>query len=201
MLQLVGTRTVDGGGWGHTQMNSLDTAKLLLILNGGPGLMWIGANGKPVTKALLSKSSRQFFLSELGQQGLNQVLSTTNWCGRGYPAAGLPQKISDRWIDPATGKVTVDGRVYGQDVRPCQQSAQVTFLHKTGFVDTSGQDAGIVRNLPGAKGRYYIVAIHSNLGNRYIDVNRPADPPGIYPVQYTEKYGLFGKAADDIFVK
>ncbi len=201
MLQLNGTRTVDGGGWGNVRMNALDTAKLLMIINGGAGRLWTAPDGTPVRPSLLSPASRRYYLKVLGEQGLNQVLSTTNWCGRGYPAAGLPQKISDRWIDPATGKVSVAGREYGQDVRPCQEAAEVTFVHKTGYIDTSGQDAGIVRNLPGAEDRHYIVAIHSNLGSRYIDAHRPADPPGIYPVQYTEKYALFGKAVDDIFTR
>lgn len=201
MLQLNGTRTVDGGGWGNVRMNALDTAKLLMIINGGAGRLWTAPDGTPVRPDLLSPASRDHYLDVLGQQALNQVLSTTNWCGRDYPAAGLPQLISDRWIDPATGKVTAPGRDYGQDVRPCQETAEVTFQHKTGYIDTSGQDAGIVRNLPGAEERHYIVAIHSNLGNRYIDVDRPADPPGIYPVQYTEKYGLLGKAVDDIFAR
>jgi hypothetical protein len=198
MLQLVGTRTVDGGDWGDTQMNALDTAKLLLIVNGGPGTLWTGPNGTAVTSALLSAESRQFFLRELSEQGLNQVLSTTNWCGRSYPAPGIPQRTADRWIDPADGTMTVDGRVYGQDVRPCQATAEVTYLHKTGFTDTSGNDAGIVRSLPGKRWRNYIVVVHANLGDRYVDVNRPADPPGIYPVAYTEKYGKLGRAIDKL---
>lgn len=199
MLQLNGTRTVDGGGWGSVRMNALDTAKLLLIINGGPGRLWSAPDGTRVRASLLSAGSRRHFRTALGEQALNQVLSTTNYCGRGYPAAGLPQRISERWIDPETGMIKIPGREYGQDVRPCQKSAEVTFEHKTGYVDTSGQDAGIVHSLPGADDRHYIVAIHSNLGNRYIDVHRPADPPGIYPVQYTEKYALFGKAVDDLF--
>jgi hypothetical protein len=201
MLQLVGTRTVDGGGWGNTQMNSLDTAKLLMIVNGGPGILWHAPNGTPVTKSLLSNASRQFFLAELHDQGLNQVLSTTNWCGRGFPAPGIPQRTPARWINPTTGTMTVDGRVYGQDVRPCQDLAEVTYAHKTGLVDTAGNDAGIVRNLPGKACRHFIVVIHSNLGDRYIDVNRPADPPGIYPVAYTEKYGKLGRAIDQLVTR
>jgi hypothetical protein len=198
MLQLAGTRSSDGGHWVGNIMSALDTAKLMMVLNGTPGTLWVGGNGNPVTRDVLSDSSRTFFLKELNEQALNQVLSTTNWCGRAYPAPGMPQKISDRWINPTTGTVTAAGRVYGQDVRPCQAAAEVTFTHKTGFVDTSGNDAGIVHSLPGKAGRNYIVVVHCNLGNRYIDVNRPADPPGIYPVQYSEKYGLLGKAIDTI---
>ncbi len=198
MLQLIKTRKVDGGGWGWTQMNALDTAKLLLIVNGGPGTLWHAPDGTRVTKALLSDSSRAFFLKELHEQGLNQVLSTTNWCGKSYPAPGIPQRTAERWINPVDGTMTVDGRVYGQDVRPCQETAQVTFAHKTGLVDTAGNDAGIVKNLPGKSRRHFIVVIHSNLGDRYIDVNRPADAPGIYPLAYSEKYGKLGRAIDQL---
>jgi hypothetical protein len=196
MLRLVGTDPNTGGRWGGSNMNALDTAKLLLLINGGAGTLWRAPDGTPVTKSVLSDSSRSFFLTMLGEQGLNQVLSTTNWCGRAYPAPGIPQLTPERWINPTDGTMTIDGRVYGQDVRPCQATAEVTYAHKTGFVDTSGNDAGIVKSLPGKDQRNYIVVIQSNLGDRYIDVNRPADPPGIYPVVYTEKYGKLGLAID-----
>ncbi len=201
MLQLVKTRTVDGGGWGNTQMNALDTAKLLLIVNGGPGTLWTAPDGTRVTKDLLSASSREFYLKTLGEQGLNQVLSTTNWCGRAYPAQGIKQRTAERWINPADGTMKVDHRVYGQDVRPCQTTAEVEYLHKTGLVDTAGNDAGIVNNLPGKARRHFIVVVHSNLGDRYSDANRPADPPGIYPVAYTEKYATLGAAIDKLVTK
>lgn len=131
------------------ELSSLDTAKVFLILNGTSGTLWKGQNGNPVTRSVLSNASRAYFQKELGEQGLNRVLSTTNWCGRAYPTPGMPQKISDRWVDPATGTVTADGRVYGQDARPCQAKAQVRFAHKTGLADTSGNDAGVVHSLPG----------------------------------------------------
>ena len=200
MLQLVNTRA-DGGGWINTQMSALDTAKLLMIINGGPGTLWTAPNGTVVTKTVLSDSSRAFFLQILGDQGLNQVLSTTNWCGRAYPARGIPQRTPDRWINPADGTMTVGGRVYGRDVRPCQQQAEVTFAHKTGLADTSGSDAGIVHSLPGKPDRDYIVVIHSNLGDRYVDPNRLADPPGLLPVKYTQKFGRLGRAIDTILTQ
>ncbi|MGH3741258.1 MAG: serine hydrolase [Micromonosporaceae bacterium] len=198
MLRLVGTDPANGGAWGGANMNALDTAKLLLVVNGGAGTLWNAPNGDPVTRDVLSDSSREFFLTKLGEQGLNQMLSTTNWCGRDYPAPGIPQLTPERWIDPDDGAMTVDGRVYGRDVRPCQKGAEVTYAHKTGFVDTSGNDAGIVKSLPGRTKRNYIVVVHSNLGDRYIDPHRPADPPGVYPVVYTEKHGKLGLAIDTI---
>lgn len=196
MLQLKGTNPDTGGRWANdVVMNSLDTAKLLLLLSGAPGALWQAPDGSEVKRDVLSESSRAFYLKALGEQGLNQALSTTNWCGRDYPAPGIPQQTPDRWIN-ADGTMTVNGRVYGQDVRPCNANAEVTFAHKTGYVDTAGGDAGIVTSLPGKSERRYIVVVHSNLGDRYIDPNRPADPPGVYPVRYTEKFGKLGHQID-----
>ncbi|SHN26169.1 Beta-lactamase enzyme family protein [Cryptosporangium aurantiacum] len=194
-LRLAGTNPNTGGTWANAvTMSSIDTAKLLLLFNGSPGVLWRTPSGTRVTASVLSASSRTYVLGKLGEQGLNQVLSTTNYCGREYPAQGIPQTTPARWINPADGTVTVGTRSYGQDVRPCNAAAQVTFAHKTGLADTSGNDAGIVKSLPGKPFESYIVSVHSNLGYRYIDPDRPADPAGTYPVQYTEKLALLGAA-------
>ena len=195
-LRLVGTNPVNGGRWGNSiTMSSLDTAKLLAIVNGGRGTLWTAPNGQPVTKNVLSDSSRALFLAGLGQQGWNWMLSTTNYCGRDYPAAGIPQVVADRWIG-ADGTVTVAGNRFGQDVRPCNAKAQVTFAHKPGWVNNSGADAGIVRSLPGAAKRHYIISVFSNLGDQYRDPERPPTPAGTVPVEYTQKFAQLGAAVD-----
>ncbi|WP_433269126.1 serine hydrolase [Actinosynnema sp. CS-041913] len=197
-LMITGTNPGNGGRWIGSNMSGIDTAKLLLLVNGGPGPLWTTDTGKHVTRDVLSHPSRRFFLKTLGDQGHNEMLSTTNWCGRAYPAPGIPQVTPPRWVNPADGTVTVGGAVYGQDVRPCDEAAEVTYAHKNGWVDTTGSDAGIVHSLPGKEKRNYIVVVFCNLGTDYIDVNRPADPPGVYPVPYTEKYGKLGAAIDKI---
>ena len=126
---------------------------------------------------------------------------TLPWCGRDYPAAGIPQRVPVRWIDADDGTVTVAGRVFGQDVRPCNATAEVTFAHKTGLSDQAGADAGIVRSLPGAPERSYIVVAFTNLGARFADAHKPADPPGIYPVAYTEKIAELGHDIDEILAQ
>jgi hypothetical protein len=195
-MQLKETNPENGGHWSNpVTMTSLDTAKLLMLINGGSGRLWTAPNGTAVTSAVLSPSSRQFFKSELGQQGFNDVLSTTSWCGADYPAPGIPQLTAARWI-AADGTTTVDGDAYGHDVRPCNRSAQVTFAHKTGLVGNSGSDAGIVRSLPGQRGRSYIIAMFSNLGDQYQDPNRPPTAPGAHPVAYTEKFAQLGRIMD-----
>lgn len=197
-LMITGTDPNNGGHWIGSNMSSIDTAKLLLIVNSGPGTLWTNADGSRVNRDVLSASARQFYLKTLGNQGHNEMLSTTNWCGRDYPAPGIPQTTPQRWINPVDGTMNVGGLYYGQDVRPCNAAAEVTMAHKTGWVDTTGSDAAIVHSLPGKAKRNYIVVVFCNLGTDYVDVNRPADPPGVYPVPYTQKYAQLGKAVDGI---
>jgi hypothetical protein len=195
-LRLLNTRPENGGRWTNSlTMSSLDTAKLLSIVNGGPGTLWTAPNGHRVTRNELSHRSRDFFLSTLRQQGWNWMLSTTNYCGRDYPAAGIPQKIASRWI-AADGTVTVAGNAFGEDVRPCNEAAEVSFAHKPGWVPNSGADSGIVSSLPGERRRHYIISVFSNLGDQYTDPNRPPAPEGTVPVQYTEKFAELGALID-----
>ncbi|MDX8048712.1 serine hydrolase [Lentzea sp. BCCO 10_0798] len=196
-LMVTGTLPENGGRWIGSNMSGLDTAKLLLLVNGGAGVLWTTDKGKPVTRNELSYSSRKFFQETLAGQGHNEMLSTPNWCGRDYPVQGIPQQVPSRWIKP-DGTVTVGDAVYDRDVRPCNDAAEVTFAHKTGWVDTTGSDAGIVKSLRGKDNRNYIVVVFCNLGTDYVDAARPADPPGVYPVLYTQKYAQLGKAIDTI---
>jgi len=196
-LHLANTNPANGGRWGNpVTMTSLDTAKLLTLINGAPGTLWTTPAGVAVTKSELSDSSRKVFLTKLNQQGWNWMLSTTNYCGRGYPAAGIPQNTADRWL-AADGTMTVAGSYFGQDVRPCNEAAEVTFMHKTGWVGNSGADAGIVKSHGGTPQRQYVIAVFSNLGDQYQDAGRPATPTGVVPVEFTQKFAQLGKAVDD----
>lgn len=195
-LQLKGTNPANGGRWSNSiTMSSLDTAKLLTLINGAPGTVWKAPNGKPVTSKVLSASSRTFFMDKLKQQGFNDMLSTTNWCGGAYPAPGIPNAAPARWVG-TDGTVTVNGAKFGRDVRPCNNKAEVSLAHKTGWVNNTASEAGVVRALPGKGGRHYIIVVFSNLGTQYTDANRPATPTGIYPFSYTEKFGMLGRAMD-----
>ncbi|RJQ80974.1 hypothetical protein D5S17_06030 [Pseudonocardiaceae bacterium YIM PH 21723] len=193
-LMMTGFNPGNGGRWSGANMSGPDTAKLLLLLAGGPGVLWVTPDHRPVTRGELSRSSREFFLRTLADQGHNEMLSTTNWCDRAYPVQGIPQRTPPRWIRP-DGTVQVGNAVYDRDVRPCDARAEVTFAHKTGWVSTAGSDAGVVS---APEGRHYIVVVFGNLGTGYVDRDRPADPPGIYKVLYTQKYAQLGKAIDEI---
>ncbi|WP_329429634.1 class A beta-lactamase-related serine hydrolase [Streptosporangium sp. NBC_01495] len=195
-IQLKNTNPANGGRWSNpVTMSSLDTAKLLALVNGVRGIAWTAPGGRPVTGEVLSPASRQLFSRLLGEQGFNDMLSTTNRCGDAYPAPGIPQQVASRWV-AADGSVTVAGNNFGRDVRPCNAQAQVTFAHKTGWVGNSGADAGIVKSLPGKDGRHYVVVAFTNLGTQYVDANRPATQPGVFPVTYTEKLARLGLAID-----
>jgi beta-lactamase class A len=203
-LQVNDTDPASGGNWqpGDIDMTSLDTARLLLIINGGAGILWHAPNGQPVTANLLSATSRAFVNSLLAQQGFNDELSTTNWCGLPYPATGIPQLIAAQWINPRTGTVTVAGKRYGSDVRPCNAAAQVTFAHKTGFSYNYASDAGIVQSLPGRPYRHYVVAFISNLGNRYADPQLAAATTlpcfGVPGICYTQTIAQLGHRIDTL---
>jgi hypothetical protein len=198
-LQLKGTNPGNGDWSPYVTMSSLDTAKLLMLINGVPGKAWTAPDGTPVTSRLLSGSSRRFFKEELGEQAWNNVLSTTNYCGYAYPVQGMAQLTPKRWIGP-DGTVTIDddpeGK-YDHPIQPCQDAAQVTFAHKTGLTDTAAGDAGIVTSLPGKPKRHYIIVAFSNLGWRYIDPDRPTNPPVTPAVNRTEKFAELGRAMDE----
>jgi hypothetical protein len=188
-------------------MTSLDTARLLLLLGGGPGVLWRTPGGKPVrADGVLSRDSRAILLGMLADQGWNDILTTSNWCGRSYPTPGIPSLVADRWVDPGTGTVTVADKAFGQDVRPCNEQAEVSFAHKTGFTYNYLADMGIVWPLEGEAGNGYIVVMMSNLGYRYADsrqadVTQPVcgdDPGNDLGVCYTEKFAALGSAVDAI---
>jgi hypothetical protein len=203
-LQVNGTDPATGTRWGvgAIHMTAMDTARLLLVLQGGR-LSFLGA-GRVGPSQLLTKKSRELLLSLLEQQGLHEVLSTTNWCGRSYPTQGIPARVPARWVGD-DGAVTVDGIGYGCDVRPCNAAAQVSFAHKTGLTQNYGSDAGIVTALREQDGRRYVVAIFTNVGYRFSDGSRAADavPPGTggTGVCYSQKFAELGRAIDDLFRK
>jgi hypothetical protein len=207
-LQVNGTNPADGTKWGIGQitMTSLDAARLLLLINGGPGVLWRTPAGKPVRAAeMLSRDSRAVLLGMLADQGWNDVLTTSNWCDEPYPAAGIPSLVAERWVDSDTGTVTVAGKKFGADVRPCNERAEVSFAHKTGFTYNYLSDAGIVRAFAGADGDYVVVMM-SNLGYRYADgrhadATQPVcddDPVGDTGVCYTERFAALGASIDAI---
>ena len=203
-LQVKGTDAGAGGTWnpGEISMTAIDTARLLLLVNGTDGVAWRTPDGRKVIADRVLGPDYQAQLRDLlGQQGFNEVLSTPNWCGATYPVQGMPAKVPGRWIDPNDGTVTVHGIPYGYDVRPCNETAQVKFLHKTGLTENYGSDAGIVKALEGQDGRQYIVTTFTNLGYRYSDASQ-ADSDGKpcfnSGVCYTEKFAILGLAIDDL---
>jgi len=207
-LQINKTRPTDGYGWqpGQIHMTAFDTARLLWIIDGGPGEFWRGANGQPVTEKLLSDSSRAFLKKLLSDQGFNEALTTANFPGAPNVQPGIPSRVATRWINPLNGCVNVDSINYGVDIRAANEQAEVNFAHKTGLTFNYGSDAGIVTSLPGKPFRHYIIAFLGNLGYRYTDevfaarTNYPAFDP-VSPISYTQRIPALGKAMDDAIIK
>lgn len=158
-LQILGTDPATGGSWnvGKITTGAFDLAKLLTLIDGGKGTLFRTAGDRRVTREDLSDASRAVLKQALADQGFNEVLATTNWCGHKlpfgpdveYPARGIPTATPARWLD-ADGFATVDGIPYFQDTRPCNAAAQVVFSHKTGLTFNYGSDVGSSTNCPGS---------------------------------------------------
>ena len=202
-LQINGTDPATGRLWypGQIHMTSMDTARLLWLVDGGDGTLWTRPDGTPVRASLLSNSSRAYLKSLLGDYAFNEALSTSNFCGAPNTRPGIPALVPSRWVN-ADGTVTAGGYPYGHDVRPCQATAGVTFAHKTGLTFNYGSDAGIVRSLPGKQGRHYVISFISSLGYRYVDpvfASATSYPcyESVGAICYTQRIPALGKQVDD----
>jgi beta-lactamase class A len=207
-LQINGTSPADGRTWspGQIHMTAFDTARLFWIIDGGPGELWLGADGQPVTAKLLSDSSRAFLKKLLSEQAFNDALTTANFPDATNVRPGIPSRVAKRWINPTNGHVVVDGEDFGVDIRAANAKAEVNFAHKTGLTFNYGSDAGIVTSLPGRPFRHYIIAFVGNLGYRYADevfasrTNFPAfDQAGA--IAYTQRIPALGRAMDEAVTK
>jgi hypothetical protein len=217
-LQLKGTNPTNGAGWspGQISMGSLDTAKLMWLADGGPGVLWRTDGGDPVTNDELSDTSRAFLKDIYSRQGFNEVLSTTNWCGntlgsefpnpdQPYPAPGIPNATPEEFLTE-DGNAEVDGIPYPNDVGPCNAAAEVQFSHKNGLTTNFGSDVGFVHELAGNRNRDYVISVITNLGNRFTDpvmntaLTDPYSPNACWTaveVCYSESFAKFGKLIDD----
>lgn len=202
-LQINGTNPATGGNWqpGSIHMTALDTARLLWLIDGGQGTLWLRPDGQPVLASMLSDSSRAYLKSLLGDYGFHEALDTASLCGKANVRPGIPALVPARWINP-DGTETAGGYPYGQDVRPCNAAAEVTFAHKTGLTFNYGSDAGIVQSLPGKPARHYVIAFIASLGYRYTDAvfasrsTYPCyDPVGA--ICYTQRIPALAKQVDD----
>jgi len=207
-LQINGTDPKDGHGWspGQIHMTAFDVARLLWLIAGGPGALWRGADGQPVTAKFLSDESRAYLKKNLLEQGFNEALSTANLPGAPNVRAGIPARVAPRWINPTNGHVFLEGADYGVDIRPANERAEVSFAHKTGLTFNYAADAGIVTALPGKPFRHYVIAFIANLGNRYADEvfaarkTFPVNDP-VSPIAYTQRIPALGRALDEAVTK
>lgn len=208
-LQVNATSPVTGRSWspGNIHMTALDTARLLLLIEGGPGTLWRTLAGREVTAGELSKSSRAVLKELLAGQGLHEALSSTVLCGDERAKPGIPAAVPAKWLETTTGAATVAGTAFGRDTRPCNASAEVEFLHKTGLTENYGSNGGLVKELPGKPRRHYVIVLLSNLGYRYydeavagfLDVKKGEDgyPYTTTGISYTQRIPALGRALDE----
>jgi hypothetical protein len=148
----------------------MDVARLLWLIAGGPGVLWKTPAGAAVTRQDLPEPARQRLQALLADQAMHEVLSSGSLCGAAAP--GIPAQVPLRFLDPATGIEHAGGQSWGRDVRPCNQGAEVRFLHKTGLTWNYASDAGLVEPLPGKPWRRYVVVLVSAAGTRFVDPER-----------------------------
>lgn len=175
-LRVEGTSPADGGRWapGEIHATAMDVARLLWLVAGGPGVLWRTPAGLAVTREALPERARTRLKALLSDQGLHEALSSGSLCGAG--PAGIPALVPLRFLDPATGFEAAGGQAWGRDVRPCNATAEVRFLHKTGLTWNYASDAGLVEPLPGKPYRRYVVAMISAAGTRFVDPDLAAAP-------------------------
>jgi len=169
-----------GAGVGHIHAGAWDVARLLWLLDDdAPPPDWQVA-GQTVQRPL-GLVERAVLRRLLHEQGLHELLSGTTLAGvPGYPR-GLPAWLAPRWLT-SDGGAQVGDKSFRPGAARAADEAEVYFLHKTGCTENYASDAGIVRGLPGRARRHYIVALTSNLGERYAD---PALAPACYPAALT----------------
>ncbi|HVF15122.1 MAG TPA: serine hydrolase [Acidimicrobiales bacterium] len=202
-LQINGTLPASGRNWqpGLIHMTSMDTARLLWLIEGGTGTLWARPDGSPVLASMLTTGSRGYLKSLLDDQAFHEVLSTGSLCNAPNVEPGIPALVPSRWINP-DGTESGGGYHYGYDVRPCNAAAEVAFGHKTGLTFNYGTDAGIVRSLPGKPDRRYVISFNSSLGYRYTDpvfASRSSYPcyDAVGAICYTQRIPALAKELDD----
>ena len=105
-LQINATDPLTGRGWNTAQINltAWDIARMFTLIDGGTGDFWRDADGSPITKTILSESSRTFLKNLLSEQGFNDALTTAimsqspKHIRPGIPSPGRgPMDQSNQW--------------------------------------------------------------------------------------------------------
>jgi hypothetical protein len=174
-LRVDGTEPATGGRWapGEIQMTAMDSARLLWLIAGGPGVLWRTPEGRPVTQAALPQGARILLLRLLAEQTRHEVLSAGSLCGT--VPVGIPALVPEASV-ALGGAQELGAMAFGVDSRPCNRAAEVQFLHKTGLSWNFASDAGVVESLRGKPYRRYIIAILTSAGTRLVDRERANGP-------------------------
>lgn len=198
-LRIDGTIPADGTRWapGEIQATAMDMARLLWLVTGGPGVLWRTPSGRAVVRETLPEPARARLKRVLAHQARHEILSTGSTCGAGQP--GIPAAVPSHFLDVETGLEVVGETEYGRDVRPCNATAEVRFLHKTGLTWNYASDAGLVEPLQGKPYRRYVVALVSSAGTRWVDPERAAaarHPCDEFSICASQRLARLGAAID-----
>lgn len=160
-----------GAGVGRIQMTAWDTVRLMWWLDpDAPAAPWLAADAPR-----LPEPNRQELLRGLRGQGLDIVLSSGTLAGLPGWVEGIPAQVQPGWVQ-ADGRWRADDRDYPPAAQA--RTEQVRFAHKIGNTENYAADAGIVQSLR-AGGRHYLIALFSNLGQRYAPHPLAAGPWGL----------------------
>lgn len=176
-------RTRPDGGWGNAagagvgqlQMTAWDTVRLLWWLDQqdpdrpAPPCPWLAPDAPR-----LQPAGREALLAGLRGQGLDIVLSSGSLSGLPGWRPGIANATPAAWRQ-ADGSLAVGDYRFPAGPAP---RAEVEYAHKIGNTENYAADAGIVRSLR-AGGRHYLIALTSNLGQRYAPQPGCAGPWGL----------------------
>lgn len=156
-----------GAGVGQLQMTAWDTVRLLWWLDpSAPPCPWL-----PPAAPRLQAAGRDAVLAALRAQGLDIVLSSGSLSGLPGWRPGIPNATPSAWRQ-ADGSLAVGDYRFPAGPAP---RADVEYAHKIGNTENYAADAGIVRG----DDRHYLIALTSNLGQRYAAQPGCAGPWGL----------------------
>lgn len=173
-LRLHGTQP--DGGWGNAagagvgriHMTAWDTLRLLWWLDErAPACPW-------TTVPALQPATRRELWRGLEEQGLDMVLSSASLAGLPGWRAGIPSAVHPRWRQ-ADGSLRVGDYRFPPPPVHAGPRGGVRFAHKIGSTENYASDAGRVLG----DAQHYLVALLSNLGQRYAPQPPCAGPWGL----------------------
>lgn len=164
---------------------------------------WEVRPGQPVWRDFVSPRHRELLREILRDSYSGTELSNNHHCPRPtyaeeHSAAspgfgqvkepGILTRVPEKWLQNGKLRTPFADHPYpqvvddlgpgagerGADLLPCQQKAEVAFLHKPGLTNVAASSTGIAHGIAPFR-RHYIISFFSTLGTRYGDAATPAE--------------------------